>query len=726
MDQVYMGTSAETWMANKSIKYITFNVTDDCNLACKYCYFTHKTNKRVMTFDIAKKAIDAILENPDFLEEDGVVWDFIGGEPTLELDLIDKICDYILTRMYELNHKWLYCYKFFLGSNGLLYSSPKMQKLIKKHGDNIQVGITLDGSKEKHDLSRVKKDGSGSYDDIVSQIPLWQKQQGGLSTKATFSHDDLPYLKESIINLWNLGIKNVMANIVFEDVWEDGDDQIYKQQLFDLADYIIENNLWDKYSVRFFNHQIGMPISDAVRKRNFCGTGKMLAISTDGKYYPCVRFMDSALNKQKGLVIGGIDTGWDSDKLRAFKALDTEFQSTDECLNCEIASGCFWCSGFNYDASKTGTLFERKTNICKMHKANVEACRYLWKEYEKVKGVISPLRASYLGNTSRQHKFMYIILNSHMLPFCNYSNNMINSSAETMGEEMLHTAMEYCDANNYSPIFIGDMPHNYKKFGYTITDNTNDDLSSFSTCIVFNHDTIKQSKEIKCNNLIYLIKTTELCHMNADISNLIEKSSNIPNISIIISDMDNFTRPLLNEYASQLDRLVKIIFEYWKSGKNVEINVLTHILHFDKHKECSAGNYSLALAPNGNFYICPAFYFDDSIYDKFNIGNIKDGVNNVYQEFCKIEKSKICGYCDAYHCSKCSFISKKKTNEFCVPSELSCLKSNIEREKSRIFVALLTENHMLENIRNPISQPITHLDPLHKMLEENSFDRRSI
>lgn len=312
---VYMGTGVESWMSNKKIKYITFNVTDDCNLACTYCYFTHKTNKKIMSFEVAQKAIDAILDNPDFLEYDGVVWDFIGGEPTLELKLIDSICDYILTEMYKKDHKWLYCYRFFIGSNGILYSTPEMQKLIEKHGMNLQVGITIDGSKQKHDLSRIKKDGNGSYDDVVKQIPLWQKQQGGLSTKATFAHDDLPYLKDSIVNLWSLGIKNVMANVVFENVWKEGDENIFKKQLMELADYIIENNLWYDYSVRFFSTDIGMPITEESKKRNFCGTGSMLAISTDGYYFPCVRFMDSAFNNHKGLSVGDIYHGWDKNKL---------------------------------------------------------------------------------------------------------------------------------------------------------------------------------------------------------------------------------------------------------------------------------------------------------------------------------------------------------------------------------------------------------------------------
>ena len=37
-ENVYMGTLVKTWMHDKNTKYVTFSVTDDCNLMCEYCY----------------------------------------------------------------------------------------------------------------------------------------------------------------------------------------------------------------------------------------------------------------------------------------------------------------------------------------------------------------------------------------------------------------------------------------------------------------------------------------------------------------------------------------------------------------------------------------------------------------------------------------------------------------------------------------------------------------
>ena len=48
---------------NGNSKEITFIVTKDCQLACKYCYLVGKNTNEKMSWDIAKKSIDYILNN---------------------------------------------------------------------------------------------------------------------------------------------------------------------------------------------------------------------------------------------------------------------------------------------------------------------------------------------------------------------------------------------------------------------------------------------------------------------------------------------------------------------------------------------------------------------------------------------------------------------------------------------------------------------------------------
>ena len=81
----------DTGWQNGMAKSITFIVTKDCQLACKYCYLVGKNTKERMTWDVAKKAVDFILDHENDFTENSVIWEFIGGEPFLEIELIDKI-----------------------------------------------------------------------------------------------------------------------------------------------------------------------------------------------------------------------------------------------------------------------------------------------------------------------------------------------------------------------------------------------------------------------------------------------------------------------------------------------------------------------------------------------------------------------------------------------------------------------------------------------------------
>ena len=370
----------ESWQ-NGMAKSITFIVTKDCQLACKYCYLVGKNEKERMDWSVAKKAIDYILSHEIDFPEQSVTWDFIGGEPFLEIDLIDKICDYIKTEMYRLNHHWFNSYRFSFSTNGISYNTDKVQSFIQKNLTHLSIGITIDGTKRKHDLNRIWKGSGperGSYEDVVKNISLWLEQFPGASTKVTISSADIPYIKESVMHLYSLGIHEVNINCVFEDVWREGDDVLFENQLMELADDIIDGGYYQNYACSFFTEMIGKPLDCKIDNQNWCGAGRMLSIDAAGNFYPCTRFAQYSLRNKKAWIIGNIHDGIDKNKLRPFLALDRCTQSTQECIDCEVASGCAWCQGENYDTADTPTIYQRSTAICKMHKARVRANNYYW------------------------------------------------------------------------------------------------------------------------------------------------------------------------------------------------------------------------------------------------------------------------------------------------------------------------------------------------------------
>lgn len=376
---------AKSWQEG-SFKDITFIVTKDCQLACKYCYLVGKNSKERMPWEVARQAIDHILDHEDEFQEESVVWDFIGGEPFLEIDLIDKICDYLKQEMFRRNHHWFNSYRFSFSTNGINYDSEKVQNFIKKNMNHLSIGITIDGTEVKHDLNRIYKEtGKGSYQSVVRNIPLWLEQFPNAGTKVTISSPDIPYIKESVLHLYGLGIHEVNINVVFEDVWKEGDDKLFEEQLMQLADAIIDGGYYQNFACSFFSEHIGKPLDPKLQNQNWCGAGRMLAVDAAGNFYPCTRFAGYSLRSKKPIIIGNVYDGIDKNKLRPFLTLDRTTQSPKECIDCEVASGCAWCQGENYDAADTNTIYQRATAICKMHKVRVHANNYYWnKLYRKL------------------------------------------------------------------------------------------------------------------------------------------------------------------------------------------------------------------------------------------------------------------------------------------------------------------------------------------------------
>lgn len=366
-------------------KSITFIVTKDCQLACKYCYLVGKNEKERMSWETAKAAIDYILdhERDEVFNTESVIFDFIGGEPFLEIELIDRICDYLKVEMFRRGHHWFNSYRFSFSTNGINYDSQQVQRFIKKNIEHLSIGITIDGTRRKHDLNRVWKHHAGeaergSYDDVVRNIPLWLAQFPNGSTKVTISSADIPYICESVLHLYSLGIKEVNINCVFEDVWHEGDDVLLEQQLTQLADAIIDGGYYSEYACSFFSENIGKPLDPVNDNQNWCGAGRMLSIDAAGNFYPCTRFAQYSLRSKRAWFIGNVRDGIDKNRLRPFLTLDRLTQSPQQCIDCEVASGCAWCQGENYDAADTPTVFQRATAICKMHKARVRANNYYW------------------------------------------------------------------------------------------------------------------------------------------------------------------------------------------------------------------------------------------------------------------------------------------------------------------------------------------------------------
>ena len=141
----------------------------DCNLACKYCFYTGKTSlfgsgSHRMTEEVLDKLIC------DYMKLNLPVSDFAwqGGEPTLMgLDFFKKVVS--LQKKYGRNGQTV---GNSLQTNGLLLDEQWCEFLSEY---NFLVGISLDGPKKFHDHYRLGGNGKGSYDSVTASIERCRK-----------------------------------------------------------------------------------------------------------------------------------------------------------------------------------------------------------------------------------------------------------------------------------------------------------------------------------------------------------------------------------------------------------------------------------------------------------------------------------------------------------------------------------------------------------------------
>ena len=371
---------------------ITFQITNQCNLRCSYCY---EHNKQCGSMDIytAKKCIDTILDmyeadDNDFINHNtkALVLDFIGGEPLLEAKLIEDICDYFFHECYKRDIPFAPFTRISFATNGQSWFTQEAQHLFEKYHDIMSITVSIDGIQELHDKYRIDRYGNGSFEKAYAAFLDGKRKYGWLNSKMTFTPGSINYLFDSVKLMINNGCTIINCNFAYEPLYTIEDGKNIYNVLKKLSDYIIDNKL--DIFISILDDTIGDKVDLTVDNKNYCGgTGNMLAFGVDGNAYPCIRYMPISIGNEKAskICIGDCFNGiykTDSEKEIKQELDNITFtsQSPEKCIECPVSTGCGWCSGYNYELY--GTPNKRYTGICYAHKGRVLAsCYYYNKRY---------------------------------------------------------------------------------------------------------------------------------------------------------------------------------------------------------------------------------------------------------------------------------------------------------------------------------------------------------
>lgn len=183
--------------------------------------------------------------------------------------------------------------------------------------------------------------------------------------------------------------------------------------------------------------------------------------------------------------------------------------------------------------------------------------------------------------------------------------------------------------------------------------------------------------------------------------------SKVSRLNIVLTDIEDFSDNDIDSYSNLLTDIAEDVYIIMSSGRNIQMNLLTDRLMLEEMNNCNAGVNNITLAPNGKFYLCPAFYYDSPRND---IGDLINGVKIRNQQLLKLDHAPICRICDAYQCKRCIWLNEKLTFDRNTPSHQQCVMSHLERNASCDLLEKLNNSGInFGNIQN--IEKKSELDP---------------
>lgn len=185
----------------------------------------------------------------------------------------------------------------------------------------------------------------------------------------------------------------------------------------------------------------------------------------------------------------------------------------------------------------------------------------------------------------------------------------------------------------------------------------------------------------------YILRTTreELFKNHQKLIYILPK---VARMNVVLTDIPEFRDEDFERYKEILASVSDSLLKEYVEGKSPQTNILTDRLVLEKMNNCNAGDEVITLAPDGKFYVCPAFYLQGGRPE----GDLKKGLNIRNPQLFKWSHAPICRKCDAYQCKRCVWINEMLTLEVNTPSREQCVISHLERNESRRLLAKIREH----------------------------------
>ena len=375
-------------LLERKIPKITLQLTQRCNLRCKYCIYSEDINthqrshsNKDMQWETAKKSIDFLKEHS--VDSARVNVGFYGGEPLLRFSLIKKIVAYARK---SFDGKEI---TFTITTNGTLLNE-EIISFFKR--EDVQLMISLDGPKEIHDKNRIFPNGRGSFDTVMRNLDQLKAIAPEYAEKVSFSMVMDPINDYDCINQITATANdhNFLASLVDKE-YDEGEliyseEYLWKSRYQDFLAFLSMFNRYPSSGVSpiargsigsiltdMNNYQSSPPLRQIDAPSGPCTPGQLrLFVDVNGRFFPCERVSENS----EATSIGTIGTGFDFD--RAYKILNVGNLTEKDCKKCWALRFCGMCVKQADDGTLTLSSALKRSH-CRRMQVNA---------YEKIRRII--------------------------------------------------------------------------------------------------------------------------------------------------------------------------------------------------------------------------------------------------------------------------------------------------------------------------------------------------
>ena len=311
-------------------------------------------------------------------------------------------------------------------------------------------------------------------------------------------------------------------------------------------------------------------------------------------------------------------------------------------------------------------------------------------------------------------KYLVVLLDDTSVSYCHHENQKKERKLITLDD--LRAGILFAMKQNLMIQFVYpdyELPQEYKDAIHSI-DHANivpASLTKDADVVVVDGLTDENPEEYQgASAVVFRVQKDELY---ANYKRLIPFLEKLERLNVVITDVEMFSDDDLQTYQALLSDLSEVVESEYTKGHAVQFNLLTDRMMLSAMNNCNAGDENITLAPDGKFYVCPAFYQAETTTTIENkaqsIGDLKSGLNVRNPQLYKLSHAPICRNCDAYQCKRCVWLNRKMTLEVNTPSHEQCIVAHTERNVS---------HNLLQNIRkHGVFMPeveikeIAYLDP---------------